>query len=141
MAKLENLLNAKTINYPTREQRDDLGMYDWWNDNKITQETVTLMSRVAKAWKQAKQDETGDWYAKENHAGGHYDQVGLDGVFNIKKYQNGYATRGESYYVAMDSEKQYTKVATLKAAIEHVLNNLKKQVDNVETTCYNVLVR
>ena len=126
MAKLENLLNASAINYPTREQRDDLGMYDWWNDYKITQETVTLMNRVAKYWKQAKQDETGDWYTKENHAGGHYDQVGLDGVFNIKKYQNSYAARGESYYVAMDSEKQYTKVATLKAAIEYVLNNLKK---------------
>jgi len=126
MAKLENLLNAKTINYPTREQRDAVGMYDWWNDDEITKETVTLMNRVAKAWKQAKQDETGDWYTKENHEGGHYDQVGLDGVFNIKKYQNSYATRGESYYVAMDSEEQYTKVATLKAAIEYVLTNFKK---------------
>ena len=48
MAKLENLLNAKAVNYPTLEQRDAVGMYDWWNDNKITQETVTLMNRVAK---------------------------------------------------------------------------------------------
>ena len=36
MAKLENLLNAKAVNYPTLEQRDTLGMYDWLNDNKIT---------------------------------------------------------------------------------------------------------
>jgi len=123
----QDLLNVEAKDNPTMDDRKAIDMYDWWNDAKLTKATVNTIKRVAKEWlKQGGKLTDSGWYTKENHAGGHYDQVGLEGVFNVKVYQPGYASENGGYYVALDSEKKYTILSTMHQAIKYAATNGKQ---------------
>ena len=130
MTSVNDLLKAQAIINPTREQREAIGMIDWWNDDRITQVTATAIKRVAQAWLNAGglEDAIG-WYTQENHAGGSYDLVGLDGVFSLRILTHGI----NRYEAALQTDKRYTSFKTLKQSMSYVATHTDITEETLKT--------